>query len=200
MDIEKIKELTQIIVEEAIKKLRTSRMLKDSYNVYQKTEIILNNYCKYKEAIKSKDEAIEEIKEYGRRQGSAAFVQYNKGTSKQPTTDEEIIEIIKRSKERTVLLVKQIDCALKQIKKRNKYYKILEYRYLVEHEEDKKTLEEISEIMEIDISTITRNNKKMINELAILLFADEALDEILGSEKNVKNVKAVRREKYGTSQ
>ena len=55
------------------------------------------------------------------------------------------------------------------------YYEIIKLKYF-----DNKTIEEIAEIMEKDISTITRNKNRLINTLKMYLLPNEILTDILG--------------------
>jgi len=183
-------------VESVVKELKRKRMLKDTYTVFEKTEKLLRDYEKYKQAIKNKQEAIEEIRLYGQREKGAAFVTFQKNNHYvEKATDEEVIQHIENSKRMTQLLLKQIDISLKLIKKKyTKYYAILENCYL-KKEEERKTVEEVALDIDVDSSTAYRNRNKMINELAILLFPDEAIEEIFGydSDEKIEKIKAQRK-------
>ena len=50
----------------------------------------------------------------------------------------------------------------------DKYYKIITYKYL-----DGLTLDEIAEQMHTNVSTISRNKNRLINEIRIALFPNE---------------------------
>jgi len=62
-------------------------------------------------------------------------------------------------------------------------------------EEERKTVEEVALDIDVDSSTAYRNRNKMINELAILLFPDEAIEEIFGydSDEKIEKIKAQRK-------
>jgi len=191
-----IKQIIQDAVLSVVKELKRKRMLKDTYTVFEKTEKLLRDYEKYKQAIKNKQEAIEEIRLYGQREKGAAFVTFQKNNHYvEKATDEEVIQHIENSKRMTQLLLKQIDISLKLIKKKyTKYYAILENCYL-KKEEERKTVEEVALDIDVDSSTAYRNRNKMINELAILLFPDEAIEEIFGydSDEKIEKIKAQRK-------
>lgn len=193
MDINKV---IQDAVFSIVKELKRKKMLKDTYTVFEKTEKLLRDYEKYKQAIKNKQEAIEEIRLYGQREKGAAFVTFQKNNHfVEKATDEEVIQNIENSKRMTELLLKQIDISLRVIKKKyTKYYDILEYCYL-KKEDDRKTVEEVALDIDVDCSTAYRNRNKMINELAILLFPDEAIEEIFDydSGEKIEKVKAKRK-------
>ncbi len=191
-----IKKIVQDAVLSVVKELKKKRMLKDTYTVFEKTEKLLFNYHNYQVAIKNKEEAIKEIRLYGQREKGAAFVTFEKNNHYvQKKTDEEVIENIENSKRLTKLLIKQIDISLKIIEKKyGKYYDILKYCYL-KQEKERQTIENVALDLDVDPSTAYRNKNKMINELAILLFPDEAIEEIFGydSEEKIEKVKAKRK-------
>lgn len=191
-----IKKIVQDAILSVVKELKKKKMLKDTYTVFEKTEKLLFNYDNYKVAIRNKEEAIKEIRLYGQREKGAAFVTFEKNNHYvQKKTDEEVIENIENSKRLTKLLIKQIDISLKIIEKKyGNYYDILKYCYL-KSEKERQTIENVALDLDIDPSTAYRKRNKMINELAILLFPDEAIEEIFGydTEEKIEKVKAKRK-------
>lgn len=82
---------------------------------------------------------------------------------------EELIRSRKASMERTRLQVQRIDRALETIKD-DSYYDIIPMKYW-----DGLKLEEISERMNCDMSTVCRAKNRLVNKLKIILFGADAL-------------------------
>lgn len=73
---------------------------------------------------------------------------------------------------KTIKLINVIDSALKTISD-DQYYSIIEMFYF-EH----KTRSEIAEFYDVDEKTISRNKKRLIDDLKIILFSDNTIEEI----------------------
>lgn len=73
---------------------------------------------------------------------------------------------------KTKKLVKIIDYALSTIED-DPYYSVIEMIFF-EH----KTREEIAEFYDCDIKTVTRNKNRLVNQLKIILFSDNTIEEI----------------------
>ena len=67
--------------------------------------------------------------------------------------------------------LKRIDNALSKIKE-DRYFKIIQYKYLNSEEEKVSTDDKLAEILNKDRTTIVRNRKRLINKLAIILFPE----------------------------
>ena len=67
--------------------------------------------------------------------------------------------------------LKRIDNALDKIRD-DKYYKIIELKYLADEEEKISTDEKLAEKLSRDQSTITRNRKRLMNRLTTILFPE----------------------------
>ena len=80
----------------------------------------------------------------------------------------ELIEKYRVEKAETLRDIARIDNALDKVRE-DKYFKIIELKYL---EQKAKTDEELAEILEKDQSTITRNRNRLINELKTILFPE----------------------------
>lgn len=53
------------------------------------------------------------------------------------------------------------------------YYDIIPMFYV-----DGKTREEIAEYFDCDVKTITRNKRRLVNELKVIIFSDETIEEL----------------------
>lgn len=73
---------------------------------------------------------------------------------------------------KTKRLVKIIKDALKTIEN-DTYYDIIEQFYF-----KGKTREDISEYFNCDVKTISRNKRRLINQIKVMIFSDETINEI----------------------
>lgn len=73
---------------------------------------------------------------------------------------------------KTKKLVRIIDRALKSIET-DQYYSIIEMYYF-EH----KTREQIAEFYDVDEKTVSRNKRRLLNEIRIILFSDTTIEEL----------------------
>lgn len=73
---------------------------------------------------------------------------------------------------KTKKLINIIDRALKSIET-DQYYSIIEMYYF-EH----KTREEIAEFYDCEVKTITRNKRRLLDEIRIILFSDTTIEEL----------------------
>lgn len=165
------KETAKEIVEE----LKNNKMIKNQITYFRRVEILLYNYYDLKKALKQKDEDIKYIEEHGLPEKSGSIVVYQ--TSGGNITGQErymqLLEKYKLEKLETLREIKRIDNALAEIRK-DKYYIVIERKYL---NKKRYTEEEIAEEINKDQSTITRNKKRLINRLKILLFP-ESIKEV----------------------
>lgn len=157
-------------------KFQKGNLMKDTKrSTFKKTESLLYNYPKFKQIIKEREEVLSCESSFFPKGKSADIVRY----SKQPQGVKDIEEIIKEkhdayelSLERTKRSVKLIDDALGKLIE-DPYYEIIPAKYF-----EIKTHEQIAEMFGKDISTITRNKSRLVNELKIILFSDEAITEL----------------------
>ncbi|MDU5208158.1 MAG: hypothetical protein E6441_00850 [Clostridium sp.] len=174
-----IKEAVKIAVEEAINGLKDNRLLKNEIPYYKKVELLLYNYENLKEAVKQKEEDIKYLDKYGLQEGSKSIVIYNPSSGRFSSEDRyiELRERYKREKEETERDIKRIESAINKVKN-DKYFNILQLKYLNAEEERIKTDELISEKLGKDRTTIIRNRKRLINKLVTILFPESIKDII----------------------
>ena len=116
---------------------------------------------------------IKDLEQYGIKKGtSAVHVVSNVIKEDEDIIIERRINNLKQSIHRTKSVLKMINLILQDIRD-DKYYKIIELKYF-----DKKTYEEIAEVMECDISTISRNKNRLINKIKVRLFPNTFIDEL----------------------
>lgn len=165
-------------VSTAIYELKRQGLLKDNTKTpFQKTEQLLYNYDSFKKVIEEKQQEIEQIKEHGLPQKSKSITAFVGGDglrdikSEMEAVSDRIAEI-EKSIHVTQRFIDVVDNALNLIRD-NAYYDIIPLKYF-----QGKTYEEIADHFDKDISTISRNRNKLINELKIKLFSDEVIHEI----------------------
>lgn len=169
--------------EEVVVRLKNKNMLKNPLTYFRKVEIILYNYNNLKEAVKEKDEAIKEIKQYGIPSKSKSVTCFSATASNNTQADRylDLIEKYEFEKKETLRELKRIDKALSKVKK-DKYYIILDIFYINKNklvEEGKNyTYESLAEEMNVDRKTITRNKYRLVNKLATILFP-ESIHELM---------------------
>lgn len=178
-DIE-IKELIENTAKETaratIAEMRVNNMVKRELTYYKRVELILYNYENLKEAIKQKEEDIEYIDKHGLPESSKSVIIYSSagGVSKEDRYLE-LKEKYMREKIETERDLKRIDNALDKIRK-DKYFDIIQLKYLNKEEEKINTDEKLAEVLKKDRGTIIRNRKRIINKL-ITIFFPESIKE-----------------------
>ncbi|WP_195989928.1 hypothetical protein [Clostridium sp. D53t1_180928_C8] len=143
---------------------------KKELSYYKKVEILLYNYENLKDAIKQKEEDIENLEKYGLKERSCSVVVYSSAGGN-PEADRYlelknryIIEKLEIERD-----LKRIDNALDKIRK-DDYFDIIKLKYLNPEEERVKNDNELVEILNKERITIIRNRKRLINKLTTILF------------------------------
>lgn len=158
------------IADKVIEKLNNSNKIKIEMPYYKRVELLLYNYENLKEAVKQKEEAIKELDKYGLPERSKSIVMYSSaGGSSQADRYSELKEKYKIEKMETERDLKRIDNALDKIRN-DKYFGIIQYKYLNEDEERINTDEELAQKFNKERITIIRNRKRLINKLVTILF------------------------------
>jgi len=165
-----IKKTSEKTAAEVVEQFKRQRLVKSSMSFYKKTEIILYNYEKLKLAVMQKDEDIKYIEEHGLPERSKSIVFYSTSAGNINAGDRylELIEKYKSEKAETERDLIRIENALDKVKS-DKYYKIIEFKYL---KQEARTDEELAEKLNKDQSTITRNRNRLMNELKTILFPE----------------------------
>lgn len=163
--------------EEVIKILTDKKLVKavelnnrKELSYYKKVEILLYNYENLKEAIKQKEEDIENLEKYGLKEKSCSIVIYSSAGGN-PEVDR-YLEL----KNRYIIEKLEIERDLKRIENaldkiiNDEYFEVIRLKYLNGEEYKIKTDEDIAVYLEKDRSTITRQRKRLINKLVTILF------------------------------
>ena len=160
------------IADKVIERLNDSNRIKQEIPYYKKVELLLYNYENLNEAVRQKEEAIEELDIYGLPEKSKSIVMYSSaGGNTQADRYSELKEKYRLEKLETERILKRIDNALDKIRN-DKYFEIIQYKYLNEDEDKVKTDEELANKFNRDRKTITRNKNRLINKLITILFPE----------------------------
>lgn len=176
----KIKEIIENTAKETaratISEMRINNMVRKELTYYKRVELLLYNYENLKEAIKQKEEDIEYIDKNGLPESSKSIVVYSSagGVSKEDRYLE-LKEKYIREKIETERDSKRIDNELDKIKN-DKYFDIIQLKYLNKEDDKLNTDEEIAERINKERRTIIRNRKRLINKLITIFFPESIKD------------------------
>ena len=131
---------------------------------YQKTEKLISIYKSLKLSVTRKIIGLEELQKSGTISVNSGISERVSGGNYEYKSEiekkEDKAEKLRNEIEYFNKIIELIESALKTIEK-DKYYKIIELKYF-----NKKTLEEISEDLNISIITVKRNKNRLINEMS----------------------------------
>lgn len=173
-----IEKTAQTTAEKVVMEFQRKGLLKDNkQSAFQKTEILLYNYNNFQDAIKEKKLQIKEVKSHGLKQKSKSITSFSSGNNfinkDYDEMEEDKIKDLENSMKLTKNLISTIDKSLEKLHD-DEYYEIIKLKYF-----ENKKYEEIAELLEVDISTVSRNKNRLINVLKVYLFSDDVVTEIL---------------------
>lgn len=154
---------------------------KHEKTAYQKTEQLLYNYIGFKKIVQERMDEIDEIKKYGvpKRTPIGGNITGKGGTPRGLVLEEESVDAavhrISSSVESTVQAISLIDNCMASLKS-DPYYMILEMRYF-----DGRTQEDIAAYFGVTQVTISKNKSRLVRELAMRLFPNQAIQEMFGN-------------------
>lgn len=166
-------EIVKIVLDE----LRDRGLIKERRkSAYASTEALLYNYGYLKQSIIENRHEIEDLKANGLPKKSKSIVALD-SISTAPREEEcvlveERISYIEQSIVRTEAIISKINRLLREYGS-PKYPDLIKRIYF-----DGQTREELAEIYQCDVSTISRNRAKIINQLKIILFPSELINEL----------------------
>ena len=146
---------------------------------YQKTEQLLYNYNGFKRIVAERKQEIADLRLYGVPQKSGSIVQYggNSGTVHRTVLPEESVETairtVEASVQGTVQAIALIDKCMESLRS-DPYYKVLEMRYF-----EGRTQEDIALEFNCSQVTISKNKARLVKELAMRLFPNQVVDEMM---------------------
>ena len=152
---------------------------KQEKSAYQKTEQLLYNYRGFQKIVAERKLEIEEVRKYGVPQtcGAGGERVQNGNLPQGIVLPEESVENavrrIEQSVQGTVDAIVLIDKCMAALKN-DPYYMILEYRYF-----EGRTQEDIAVMYGVSQVTISNNKSRLVRELAMRLFPNQVIDEML---------------------
>lgn len=151
---------------------------KGGKTAYQKTEQLLFNYRAFKRIVQERMQEVEDLKRYG-VPGKAASYEYTPhsntvhGLTLPADSVEVAVQKVLASVESTVQAIALIDKCMASLKG-DPYYAILEMRYF-----EGRTQEDIAMQLGCAQKTISQNKGRLVKELAMRLFPNQVIDEIM---------------------
>lgn len=146
---------------------------------YAKTEALLYNYNSFKELVNEKYQEIADLRRYGVPERSKSIVEYSSRTNtvqgirtKDETVDTAIRTVLDTI-QGTVDALAMIDNGMKALRF-DPYYQILEMRYF-----EGRTQEDIAKYFGCSQVTISNNKTRLVKELAMRIFPNQVVDELL---------------------
>lgn len=153
---------------------------KTEKTAYQKTEQLLFNYNGFKRIVEERKQEIADLRKYGVPQKSASAggervqtSRTNVGIVLPEDAVEAAVQTVQKSVEDTVKAIALIDKCMATLKT-DPYYDILPMRYF-----EGRTLEDIGVYFGVDHTTISRNRGRLVRELAMRLFPDDVVKEMM---------------------
>lgn len=167
------RETAKAIIEE----LKVQNMIRKELSYYKRVELLLYNYENLKDAVKQKDQDISHIEKYGLPQASGSIVVYQSSGGGISPEDRylQLIDKYKAEKIETQRDLIRIENALDKVRD-DKYFEIIQFKYLNLQKDKLETDEKIAERLEKDQSTVTRNRKRLMNKLVTILFPESIRD------------------------
>lgn len=162
------------VVKIVINELQERNLIKKVKDSYKNTEYLLNNFDLLNKSISDMKLQIEDLKTYGiRKSGKAAVVvSQNMVKVDEATIIEQRVSELNQAIHRTQSVINSINHILQDLKS-DKYYQIIDLKYF-----KKLSHEEIAEILECDVSTVSRNRNRLINLIKVRIFPNSFVDEL----------------------
>ena len=146
---------------------------------YEKTELVLWNYNRMKKSVIYLQEKLEKLiteqKKLAKTIIKSKRVVLKEEEKNYYYTDETLENAINELKQliiKTKAEISFIDKCLSELKE-DEYYDIISMWYFKGKREGY-TREKIAEIFDCDVDTVTRNRKRLVNDLKFLLFAKDS--------------------------
>lgn len=179
MDINQAIEATaKAAASETVLLLKTENLLKNKRNAFQKTEVLLYNYKKFKNIISEKDKQIKLIRRDGLPKKSKSITSWAEILTRNRNLTWRRWKIkyeIEKSIAVTRRLIKIVESALLEVSE-DEYYVIIEKFYF-----DGCSWENVTSFCNCDKATMYRNKKRLVDRLKIILFSGDVITEIFYS-------------------
>ena len=173
-----IKKTSEEVVNRTMEELNKRNMIKDRIPYHERVIKILCKYDKLKESIKQKEEDIQYIKENGLPKKSCSIVIYSSSSGlNEEDRYSQLLEKYEIERIETQRDIDRIERAINKIRD-DKYFIVIELKYLMPEKDRLKSDEEIAEKLNKDRKTILNNRKRLIGCLVDILFP-ESVRELL---------------------
>ena len=192
MERQQMVELAEIVSKAVVHALKENNLVggadtvvqprpKTEKTAYQKTEQLLFNYNGFKRIVEERKQEVADLRRYGVPQKSAGAMsgtrvqasRSNVGIVLPEDAVEDAVRSVEASVQGTVQVIALIDKCMATLRN-DPYYEILPMRYF-----EGRTLEDIGIYLGYDHSTISRNKSRLVKELAMRLFPDEVVKELM---------------------
>lgn len=142
----------------------------DKVQHLKETRDLLYNYKSFKCILADKKMLLDEVEKYGLPDRSSSVSIYPTSPTNDSKDDvkEEYINTLQHQIKSLERHISAIDGALNTIK-HDKYYRIIEYKYF-----NRLSCRQIGEIYYLDKSNVSRQDKRLLKELASCLFPNNA--------------------------
>ena len=160
--------------------LKREHLIKNRRSAYQKVELLLYNYTDFKTLIKTKEKEIKTVRAMGLDKKSKDITMgINSGNAPYVTEmekiEDKIIEI-ENSIKTTQRFIAIIDSALEKIST-DHYFDVIRLYYF-----ERLSRETIADHLNVlDVKTISRNKRRLMEKLKMDLFSGDAIAEIFNS-------------------
>ena len=188
IDKQSMVELADIITQSVVTALEDKGLLgkasvsekpKQEKTAYQKTEQLLYNYRGFQRIVEERKQEIDDLRRYGVPQkcGSVGERVCSSPVQSGIVLPEESVEIamhnVEKSVQGTVQAITLIDKCMASLRN-DPYYSILEMRYF-----EGRTQEDIAVSLGCNQTTVARNKSRLIKELAMRIFPNQVIDEMM---------------------
>lgn len=162
------------VIKLVLTELEKRGIIKNNDSTFKNVELLLYNYNALKASIKDREEQIRDLKNYGIQEKSSSITTIVENVQKQSKSEqiENAINSLEQHIYRTKVFLRYIDRVIKKFET-DEYYSIIKLKYF-----KGKSIEQIAEAMNRDISTISRNKNRLINELRPLLLPNDVISNI----------------------
>lgn len=156
------------IAEAVIATLSKKNKLITENDPIKKAEKLLNYYSTFKKKLEEKQEALDNIILYkssgiASSGSSSNNFEYKSDLEKIEEKKEQLLGVYEKYQQ----VVDMVESALHEIEN-DKYYDIIELHYI-----DKYSYEDVAEELDVEVSVVYRNRKRLITELSIHLFPEQ---------------------------
>lgn len=164
------KEIRKIIKHEIAEQTKEITRISDTKNTFKKVEKMLSFYRSFQRRIEKLEESMDQVvlKKCCGIPGDFGNSSY------EFKSDLEKIEDIQERNRKMIARMQHVvdltEFGIEEIKN-DKHYKIIEMKYF-----ERLSMEDIAEKLDVSVITAKRNKSRLINELTLIMFPDEIIE------------------------